>query len=153
MVSGLTGFPAGLALTLDTAPTPEVRGALGQAINAFHARTVPPDTRRFALLLHDGSGELAAGISAVLAWQWMFVEALWVGDAWRRHGVGRGLLLQAEARAVADGCHSGWLDTFQARDFYAGLGYAPFGTLADYPPGQSRSFMSKRLSVAADRPA
>jgi hypothetical protein len=37
------------------------------------------------------------------------------------------------------------LDTysFQARGFYERLGYAVFGTLDDYPPGQSRIFLHK----------
>ena len=31
--------------------------------------------------IHDQSDRLAAGLSGVLAWQWLFVEALRVGDA------------------------------------------------------------------------
>jgi hypothetical protein len=33
--------------------------------------------------------------------------------------------------------------SFQARGFYERLGYAVFGTLDDYPPGQSRIFLHK----------
>jgi hypothetical protein len=44
---------------------------------------VPLDGRCFALLLHDGRNLLVAGLSGLLAWQWPFVEALWVSDAWR----------------------------------------------------------------------
>ena len=40
---------------------------------------------------------------------------------------------------------SAWLDTFQARDFYLGLGYETFGVLDNYPPGQQRTFMRKVL--------
>jgi len=92
MMQPATDFPAELSLSFDAAPAPEIRGTLGQAINAFHARTVPQDSRRFALLLRDKGDELAAGLSGVLSWQWLFVEALWVGDAWRGRGLGRGLL-------------------------------------------------------------
>ena len=148
MMQPATDFPAELSLSFDAAPAPEIRGTLGQAINAFHARTVPQDSRRFALLLRDKGDELAAGLSGVLSWQWLFVEALWVGDAWRGRGLGRGLLARAEAHAAAEGCHSAWLDTFQARAFYLGQGYQPFGVLEDYPPGQSRSFLRKRLPGA-----
>ena len=138
-------FPVELHLSFDTAPPMDIRGALGQAINAFHARTVPHESRRFAFVLRDAGGELAGGISFVLSWRGLFVEALWVGDAWRGRGVGRGLLARAEAHAVAEGCHSAWLDTFQAGDFYLALGYRPFGVLEDYPFGQSRMFLRKRL--------
>lgn len=148
MAQGTTGIPAGLDITLDPAPSPETRAALGHEIDAFHARTVPRDARRFALLLRDRDDLITAGLSGVMAWQWLFVEALWVSDTWRGRGVGRTLLTQAEARAAANGCHSVWLDTFQARGFYQALGYTQFGALEDYPPGQTRSFLRKRLLPA-----
>ncbi len=138
-------IPAALHLCLDTAPSPETRGALGQAINAFHSRTVPHEAQRFALLLRDGDNRLVAGLSGVLSWQWLFIEALWVGDAWRGQGLGRTLVMRAEAHAAAAGCHSVWLDTFQAAGFYLALGYQSFGILNDYPPGQDRHFMRKSL--------
>jgi GNAT superfamily N-acetyltransferase len=140
-----TGIPNELRLSFDAAPSIETRVALGQEINAFHARTVPQDARRFALLLHAEGDRLVAGLSGVLSWQWLFVEALWVGDAWRSRGIGRALLALAEAHALAEGCHSAWLDTFQARGFYLALGYQQFGTLDDYPAGQTRYFLRKRL--------
>src|SRR5271166_6729888 len=137
--------PAELRLSFDAAPSVETRAELGRVINAFHDRTVPYEARRFALLLHDADGGLAAGMSGLLSWQWLFVEALWVDDSWRGRGVGRALLTRAEAHAAAEGCHSAWLDTFQARGFYEALGYREFGVLDDYPAGQSRYFLRKRL--------
>lgn len=151
MMPAHPGFPVELRLSLDTAPSPDIRAALGRAIDAFHAQTVPQDLQRFGLLLHDGSGQLAAGLCFVLSWQWMFVEALWVSEAWRGRGVGGALLLQAEQQAAEAGCRSAWLDTFQARDFYLRFGYQPFGALEDYPPGQTRFFMRKRLLVVSDQ--
>jgi GNAT superfamily N-acetyltransferase len=145
MAHHATGFPAELRLSFDPAPPVETRNALGREINAFHARTVPYDAQRFALLLRDADDHLAAGLSGVLSWQWLFIEALWVGDAWRRRGIGRALLARAEAHAASAGCHSAWLDTFQARSFYLALGYRQFGALDDYPVGQTRYFLCKRL--------
>ena len=144
-------FPAELQFSLDPAPSPDVRATLGQAIDAFHAQTVPRDARRFALLLHDATGQLAAGSSCVLAWQWMFVNALWVGEPWRSRGIGAALLTRAEQQAAEAGCHSAWLDTFQARDFYLRLGYELFAALEDYPPGQTRTFLRKRLRVVRNQ--
>jgi GNAT superfamily N-acetyltransferase len=100
--------------------------------------------------VHDEAGQLTAGLCFVLAWQWMFVEALWVDEAWRGRGVGAALLRQAEEQAATSGCHSAWLDTFQARDFYLRFGYEPFGALEDYPVGQTRFFLRKRLVVVGD---
>ncbi len=136
---------AGLHLTFDPEPSIETRRALGTAINAFNARDVPLDIERFALLLCDDAAELAAGLSGALSWGWLFVDALWVSDELRGRGIGRALMAGAEDYARAKDCHSAWLDTFRAAGFYARLGYETFGVLGDYPPGQSRHFLRKRL--------
>ena len=137
--------PPGLHLTFDANPSTDTRRALGAAIDSFHNRTVPFSMARFAITLHDEAAEPAAGLSGALSWGWLFVEALWVADHLRGQGIGSLLITRAEAHAHASGCHSAWLDTFQARDFYTKLGYETFGVLEDYPPGQSRHFMRKRL--------
>lgn len=153
MMHDAADIPPDLRLSFDATPSVETRRTLGDAINAFHARTVPQDAQRFALLLRDEGDRLVAGLSGLLSWQWLFVEALWVGDTWQRRGIGRALLARAEAHAVAAGCHSAWLDTFQARGFYLALGYQQFGALDDYPPGQTRFFLRKRLVAATAAPA
>jgi GNAT superfamily N-acetyltransferase len=130
--------------TLIENPAPEFRASLAAGINAFHARTFPPDSTRFALALHEAD-TLVAGLAGVLAWKYLFVEALWVADSHRRQGWGARLLAEAERHAAARGCHAAWLDTFQARDFYLAQGYAVFGSLPDYPPGQTRYFLTKNL--------
>lgn len=134
-----------LTLSLDPAPSPDLRASFAREINAFHSRTIPADSTRRAFLLHDQTQTLAAGLIFTLSWQYLFVEALWVADAHRREGHGQTLLAQAEAHALAHGCHSAWLDTFQARDFYLRRGYQVFGALPDYPAGQTRYFLTKRL--------
>ena len=147
-----TAIPDGCRLDLDEASTAETRALLAREINAFHSRSVPHEVRRFALLLRDSENQVVAGLVGVLSWQWLFIEAVWVGDTLRGRGVGRLLMARAEAQAVEEGCHSAWLDTFQARDFYLALGYEPFGLLEDYPPGQSRNFMRKRLNGKVKAP-
>lgn len=134
-----------LRLTLEADPGGAFRAELGQRINAFHSETVPFQSTRFTLRLHDPQSRLLGGMSGAMSWQWLFIEALWVDPTLRGHGVGRTLMARAEAHALAEGCHSAWLDTFQARGFYEALGYQAFGVLEDYPPGQSRSFLRKRL--------
>jgi GNAT superfamily N-acetyltransferase len=140
--------PAARAVVFDPAPSPETRGELARQINAFHSRTVPHESQRFAFLLRAADGTLAAGLIGVLSWGWLFIEAVWVDDALRGQGVGRTLMARAETHALALGCHSAWLDTFQARDFYLALGYTAFGLLNDYPRGQDRHFLKKALAPA-----
>lgn len=153
MLHAAIGIPTELHLTFDAAPSAETRRSLGDAIDEFNARTVPQDAQRFALLLRDDHNQLVGGLTGRLSWRWLFVEALWVGDTWQRRGIGRALLTRAEAYAVTAGCHSAWLDTFQARDFYLALGYRQFGVLHDYPPGQARFFLRKRLLPVTEAPS
>ncbi len=86
------------------------------------------------------------GLSGVLSWGWLFVDALWVDAAARSRGAGRTLMARAERHAVEAGCHAAWLDTFQAKGFYEAIGYTVFGALEDYPAGQTRYFLRKRLA-------
>lgn len=131
--------------TLDRDPPPAFRAELAQHINAFHGETVPHAARRFGIAMRDAEGRLLAGLSGVVSWGWLFVEAVWVDAALRGRGAGRRLMERAEAHALAEGCHSAWLDTFQAEPFYVALGYERFGVLEDYPAGQPRAFLRKRL--------
>ncbi|MGH3428716.1 MAG: GNAT family N-acetyltransferase [Mycobacteriales bacterium] len=107
---------------------------------------MPFESSRFGLLARDHASALLAGLIGALSWEWLFVEALWVSDGLRGKGIGRRLMQEAEAHALRNGCHSAWLDTFQARPFYEALGYAVFGELDGYPGEQSRYFMRRRLN-------
>lgn len=145
--------PDGFRLTLDTDPPMAFRASLGQAINAFHGQTVPFASSRFALELRDQAGGLAGGLSGLMSWGWLFIDAVWVRADLRGKGAGSALMAYAERHAAAGGCHSVWLDTFQARAFYRGLGYSEFGALEDYPNGQTRYFLRKRLAgTGLDKP-
>lgn len=135
-----------IQIVVDEAPSRENRKMLERAIDDFNARTVPGLDQRFALLLRDAEGTLAGGLDGVIGWEWLFVDNLWVHDELRGQGYGRDLLLRAERRALQHGCRSAWLDTFQALGFYRKCGYSVFGTLEDYPPGQTRYFLKKRLA-------
>jgi len=137
--------PDGLVLTLDTDPPQVFQRELGERIEAFMVQTVPGDLHRFAFTLHDAEGALAGGLSGAMYWDWLFVAALWVDESRRGRGAGRALLAAAEAHAAAAGCHSVWLDTFQASGFYEKLGYSVFGRLEAYPAGQTRRFLRKSL--------
>ena len=140
-------LPDGLTLALETDPPAAFRAALAERIHAFHAETVTPwRAYRFGLRITDAAGTLVAGLIGVTAWEWLFVEAVWVDAAQRGRGTGRALMAAAEDHARAQGCHAAWLDTFQAREFYQALGYEVFGSLADYPSGQTRWFLKKMLS-------
>ena len=135
-----------LHFTFEHNPSRELRRTLGKKNDEFNARTVPFEQERFALAVHDADDRLVGGLFAVIYWGWLFVDELWIDETWRGRGLGSELLRRAETHALERGCHSVWLDTFQARSFYEKLGYEVFGALDDYPARQRRSFLKKRLA-------
>ena len=120
--------------------TTALRGALPQAGNTS-----------FALSARDAEGTLVGGLTAATSYGWMLVKTIWVDEAFRGQGLGRDLMERAEQKARKIGCHGAWLDTSspEAMRFYAGLGYASFGELANaagqHPESHRRWFMKKRL--------
>jgi len=136
-----------IRIEFDEAPRREDRKVLERAIDAFNARTIPGTLERFGIFMRDTDGALAGGLDGVIYWEWLYVESIWVHEELRGKGYGRDLLMAAERRALERGCHSAWLGTFQALGFYETCGYAVFGTLEDYPPGQSRYFLRKQLAA------
>ena len=57
------------------------------------------------------------------------------------------MLAAAETEARTRGCHGAWIDTFSpvALKVYRRAGYVPFGELADFPRGRTRTFLQKPL--------
>jgi GNAT superfamily N-acetyltransferase len=131
---------------------PETRAAILEGLIAYNesqtaGRYAPP--RTVALSVRDPrSGNTVGGLTARIAYSRMFVELLYLPETFRGQGLGAKLLGKAEDVARDAGCTGIWLDTFsfQAPDFYKKLGYAEFGTLADYPPGFTRHCLHKTLS-------
>jgi ribosomal protein S18 acetylase RimI-like enzyme len=78
---------------------------------------------------------------------WLVVDGLWVDDGLRHRGIGTELMKRAEDHALARGCRSAWLKTFQARGFYEAVGYELFSALENYPAGQNCYFLKKRLAA------
>lgn len=112
------------------------------------------DLRPLGLLLKDpATGSDVGGLWGRTALGWLFVELLYLPPSMRGMGVGTRLMRLAEEEAARRGCHGVWLDTFsfQAPSFYKRLGYEVFGTIADYPPGHSRQFLSKVLKSSDQR--
>lgn len=104
-------------------------------------------SRLLTVLIHDQDGGLLGGLWGSTGYNWLCTHLLVIPETMRNRGLGRQIMHYAEREAVARGCHSAWVDTyeFQARRFYERLGYECFGELKDYPLGFSRYFMKKRI--------
>ena len=102
------------------------------------------------LSFRDAGGALLGGLAGKIFYQWLTIDLLWVAKSLRGQGHGRALLKKAEEDARARGCTDAWVDTIgpQALGFYEKNGYAAWGALPDYPPGQKRTFLRKSLTVS-----
>jgi GNAT superfamily N-acetyltransferase len=151
----LDGTDHGVRIETDTDPS--LRRAVRANLSAFNdsrssvlrgfrargeADEVPLDLYAF-----DGE-ELVAGLVADTWGRWLQVDLLWVHEDRRGSGLGSRLLGLGEQRARDErACIGVRLDTwgFQAKPFYESLGYAVFGVLEDYPPGETEYLLAKRL--------
>ena len=141
-----------LRISLETDPAPADAELLRAGLLAFNvAHAGDPETRFFAVLVRDAGGSVAGGLLGWIAWEWLYVEKLWLPDALRGAGLGSRLLRAAEEHALAHGCRGAHLETleYQARPFYERHGYEVYGVLEDFPPGSSKFHLRKRLVPAA----
>jgi GNAT superfamily N-acetyltransferase len=126
-------------------PSPEVRDRILAVIfSEAQDRGTPFAPEEIALEAWDGA-TWQGGLTARITQGWLFVHLLAVVS--KGEGIGSRLMRAAEAEARARGCLGVWLDTysFQAPGFYARLGYEEVGRIPDYPPGEARIFLAKRL--------
>ena len=137
-------------ITMTDTPGPHVREAIvGPLIDFNNSRASQPEDHRplVIILSNPDTGAILGGLWGATNFAHLHTDLLFVPETLRGTGLGRQMLLQAEQEAITRGCRGAWLDTFsfQARGFYERLGYAVFGTLDDYPPGQKRIFLHKVL--------
>ncbi len=129
---------------------PDGREAIVQRLSEYNRQNAPdPEFRLLGLLLKDERGSTIGGLWGRSAYEWLFVELLFVPEELRGSRVGTELMRQAEEVARGRGCTGGWLDTFafQALGFYQKLGYAVFGELKDHPRGVSQYWLQKRFDA------
>ncbi|USU12193.1 GNAT family N-acetyltransferase [Sphingomonadaceae bacterium OTU29THOMA1] len=129
-------------------PTEADRDAILAPLVAHNETMVGPTERHtVAIVLRDTDGTIIGGLWGTTGFRWLFVQYLAVPPALKGQGRGRALMLAAEEQARRFGCIGVWLDTFsfQARGFYEKLGYHVVGRINDFPPGETRFFLNKRI--------
>ena len=129
-------------------PTDAIRDAILAPLVAHNESMVGPTERHtVAIVLRDDGGAIVGGLWGLTGFRWLFVQYLAVPPALKGEGRGRALMLAAEDEARRLGCTGLWLDTFsfQARGFYEKLGYDVIGQIDDFPPGEARFFLRKRI--------
>jgi GNAT superfamily N-acetyltransferase len=130
---------------------PAERDAILNRLIAYNLKSAPdPKYQLLGLLLKDEHGATIGGLWGRSAYEWLFVELLFVPEPLRGGGTGTRLMQQAEDIARQRNCSGVWLDTFdfQALPFYQKLGYTVFGELKDHPRGMSQHWLQKRFDSA-----
>lgn len=138
-----------LVLTSEQHPsTPDVE-VVQAGLLAFNIEHLGLEPKGSAvnLFLRNSSGQVIGGLLGGWRWGWLYVDKLWIQEAYRKSGGGSRLLQAAESEAIAAGCTDAVLDTFsfQARDFYERHGYEVYATLEGFPPGHRQFFFHKKL--------
>ena len=123
----------------------------GRISDEVMARAVPftqqenPVFKRYVL---KDNNEMIAGINAfIYHWGILYIDKLFVSDAYRHQKLGTYLMNKVEREAKELGATLSHLVTFdfQAKDFYLKRGYEVFGVLDDCPPNHQRYYLKKAL--------
>ena len=121
-------------------------------IGAFNTAAAPlGDVKRLSCFARVPDGEVVGGAVGRTWGECRKLQQLWVSAARRREGIGAALLAHFETRAAQRGCRTVYLDTFsfQAPEFYRGLGYAVAAEIRGFPDGIVKHLMVKPLRVSA----
>ena len=129
-------------LEIAASESAEIASRLGAEIAAQFG---PRDETPFSILAHSAEDTLLGGVNGVIHWRWLYIRHLWVAETARGDGLGRQLIMAAEAQARARDCIGVYIDTFDpdVADFYARAGFARVGEIADFPLGGQRIFLSR----------
>ena len=116
-------------------------------------RTGPAHARPLAIPVRDPDGTVTGGLWATTAFQWLYIQLIFLPESRRGRGLGAALLNAAEAEAHHRGCVGAHVTawSWQAAPFYEKRGYTLFGTLRDYPPGHDLLHFRKRLDMPNER--
>lgn len=119
---------------------------LDDELTAFNAEATGAGTPQpLSIRATDADGELAGGLTAWIWGSCCAVGMLWVREDQRHAGWGSRLMRAAEEEAVRRGCTEMIVSsfTFQAPDFYKGLGYRETGRTEGIPGGHQDVHMHK----------
>lgn len=117
----------------------------------FNARQVPEHLssryEEIHLIVKNDVGKVIGGMLAVLCWNWIEVDILWIDDTYRGQGYGTRLLAHIENIAREKDCTFIKLNTFsfQAPEFYLKNGYQEMAVIEDAPTGSNHYYFMKAI--------
>lgn len=139
-------------MTINTNENPEPKEVdeLRAALRAFN-QSVTSDSNYHQLYItaKNENNELIAGVYGKIAWQWLYIDLLWVHPEHRELGLGKQLMQRIEKQANQRSVFAYYVSTasFQAPVFYQKLGYQICGEIKDLPPGFTTYYLKKQDSA------
>jgi GNAT superfamily N-acetyltransferase len=105
------------------------------------------EEQEFGIFARGEDGRVLAGISAIVWGGYCELQAMWVDETLRGHGLGRALVAGAEAEARRRGCALVVLHAYDllARGLYERLGYETVGVIENCPGGSAARWYRKVL--------
>lgn len=134
-------------IEVTSSPTKENDDFVIEKTREYNQQFVDNAYQLLSVYLRNSQNEIVGGLTGKTFWNWLHVEYLWVHDSERKNGIGTQLMLAAEKEAISRVCLGSTLDTFsfQALDFYKGLGYTVVGSLDGYSGVHQRHYLKKQL--------
>ncbi|WP_428485782.1 GNAT family N-acetyltransferase [Rhodopila sp.] len=135
-------------ITVEADPDAALRAEILAPLVAHNEAAAGPGRwGTLAITVRDSGDKVVGGLWGQTGYGFLFVELLALGPA-KGLGLGREVMMLAEAEAKRRGLLGIWLDTwtFQAPDFYPKLGFVECGRITDYPPRHDRIFYVKRFA-------
>lgn len=127
----------------------EDRKAIGDGLSAYCERFVKDahDDIDVGKKLVDADGRMIAGVCAqVSGWDVLELDFVWVDESCRGRGLASRLLREVEREAKEKGAYVSLTNCVDwTLGFFDKQGYAPCGTLRDYPRGHEAYELEKRF--------
>lgn len=126
-------------------PDDEAYAEFSQNFAAYNSANSTYDWKSFSKVVKRND-KIIAGARGIINMGALEIRGLWVDEILRGTGMGTHLMNAIETEAQTRGATRAWLYTYswQAEDFYKGLGYQQFARF-QYPDGPYRIDMQKEL--------
>jgi GNAT superfamily N-acetyltransferase len=130
-------------------PAPEHRAAILDLLRRHNTSDdTKPVVNPVAIVLREPNDDtIIGGLWGSSAFDWLFIDLIFVPEEFRLRGLGSTLVRSAEEIAQSRGCLGVQLNTFsfESPGFYEKLGYRTFGKLEGCPRGHQRIYFCKLL--------
>lgn len=148
----MTPAPDDLPLEVTDAPDPAAEAAIRDGLSAYNFEKAGyRDQRPLAVIVADpDTGAAVGGLIGRTSMGLLYIDRFFVPENLRQQGLGSRILEVAETEGQRRGCSRAILSTlaFQAPGFYLRQGWQVLGRIDCDPPGQTRFYMTKRLTGA-----